>query len=259
MVARLLIGVIVLAVLLPNRSEAARQRCLECHRPHYVERGGCLRCHRGNPTATRKNIAHHGLIAGRYSRFQLAEDPLLQEGRRLLDQYACRRCHAIGGKGNRLSVSLDNSARHRTPEELDSVISKPTDSMPDFCTSEAQRRALITALLAESENAARSGSAPQVVHFSDGAIGKDIFSVKCGGCHRVLTTRLGGLGRGAAGPNLSGLLSIFYPATFRNGQPWNEDRLKEWLKNPRQIRPTAVMQPVALTEKEFRELAGIIR
>jgi len=250
---------LLLAVLLPNRAEAARQRCLECHRSHYVERGECLRCHRGNPSATRKNIAHHGLIAGRYSRFLLAADPVLQQGRQLLDQYACRRCHVIGGKGNRLSVSLDHSARRRTPEELDFVIAKPTDSMPDFRTSEAQRRALVTALLAESEIADRSGSGPRVVHFSDVAMGKDIFSVKCGGCHRILTTRWGGLGRGVVGPNLSGLLSEFYPATFRNGQPWNEERLRDWLKNPRQIRPAAVMQPVTLTEKEFQELLGIIR
>jgi cytochrome c2 len=131
--------------------------------------------------------------------------------------------------------------------------------MPDFRTTEAQRRSLVTALLAESEKADRSDSAPQVVHFSDGASGKDVFSVKCGGCHRVLTTRLGGLGREAVGPNLSGLLSTFYPSTFRNGQPWTEERLRDWLKNQRQIRPTAVMQPVVLTEKEFRELVEIVR
>jgi mono/diheme cytochrome c family protein len=218
-----------------------------------------VRCHRGNPTGSRKNIAHAGLIAGRFSRFLLSDDPLLREGRRLLEQYACRRCHAIGGKGNRLSVSLDHSARRRTPDELATAIRMPTDSMPDFRTTEEQRRALVTALLAESEKADRSDSGPRVVHFSDGVVGKDIFSVKCGGCHRVLTSRLGGLGRGAVGPNLSGLLSVFYPATFRNGQPWNEERLREWLKNPRQSRPNAVMQPVTLTEKEFRDLVKIVR
>ncbi len=101
---------------------------------------------------------------------------------------------------------------------------------------------------------------PQVVHFDQtGAAGQDLFSVKCGPCHRVLTERLGGLGRGDAGPNLSGLLTSFYPKSFRNTEVWNVEGLRRWLENPRAIRAGALMQPVKLSEKEFGELLEILR
>lgn len=204
-------------------------------------------------------MAHHDLIAGRYAGFALPGNAVVEQGRKLLDQYACRRCHVIGGRGNRLSLNLDSSSRRRTPDELSEVIRHPSEAMPDFGTGEQQRIALITALLAEARQAPRSDDAPRVVHFSGTAVGKDVFSIKCGSCHRALTQRHGAVGKGVAGPNLSGLLSPFYPKNFRDGQEWNEERLKEWLKNPRRVRPTAVMQPVNLTGNEFRELVEMLR
>ena len=73
---------------------------------------------------------------------------------------------------------------------------------------------------------------PQVVHFDqNGETGRDVFSIKCGPCHRVLTERWGGLGRGDAGPNLSGLLTSFYPKSFKTDGEWNAERLRRWLEN----------------------------
>jgi hypothetical protein len=62
---------------------------------------------------------------------------------------------------------------------------------------------------------------------------ENAFDKHCGGCHRVLTRRWGGLGSGLVGPNLSGLTSEFYPMPFREGEPWTAERLKKWLENPR--------------------------
>ena len=202
------------------------------------------------------------MIAARYARFTLGEIPELREGARLVDQYACRRCHVIGGKGNRLSVNLDQSTVRKPPEELERSILKPAANMPDFHFSTDRAVLVVNAVLAAAADApglART-SGPQVVHFdrSDGER-QDIFSRKCGSCHRALTSRTGALGRGDAGPNLSGLLSPYYPKTFRNGSPWTERDLEGWLKNPRTVRPWSTMQPVPLTAAEFRELIGTLK
>lgn len=259
MVAGVLIA--ILSAFLAATSSAAvpvRQLCLVCHPVHYVEHGGCIDCHRGNPSSDRKNIAHRMLIAGRYARFTLGETSQVLQGKRLIDQYACRRCHVIGGKGNRLSVSLDRSAARTPPEELASSILKPVRNMPDFGLEQNRADLLVNALLlaAASSRGIAPAVNPQVVHFDKAAgTGQDAFSMKCGPCHRALTDRLGALGRGDTGPNLSGLLSPFYPETFRERGPWTERDLGTWLKNPRLIKRGALMQPVPLAGREFRELA----
>lgn len=245
----------------PAFAAQTRQLCLSCHPVHYVERGVCTACHRGNPASDRRNIAHQQLIAGRYAAFTLGDSPLLRRGELFLDQYACRRCHVIGGKGNRLSANLDQSVERRTPEAISASILQPVQNMPDFHLEKSQAVLLVNALLAAAgRQKVSSGDQRQVVHFDrSGLPGKDLFSRKCGPCHRALTTRLGGLGQGDAGPNLSGLLSPFYPKTFRDQDRWTERDLGDWLRNPRRIRPGAGMQPVILTEPEFRALVEILK
>ena len=254
MVASLLAGA-------PASATPVRQLCLACHPAHYAGRGTCIACHRGNPASERKNIAHQRLIAGRYARFTLADDPVLREGPRLLEQYACRRCHVIGGRGNRLSANLDHVAARRLPEELAASIRRPVQNMPDFRMEETRATVVVNGLLlAARHQPVTAVSRQQVVHFDRSTeAGKDVFSIKCGPCHRALTAGLGGLGRGDAGPNLSGLLSSFYPKSFRDTEPWNPENLRRWLENPRVIRVGARMQPVKLSDAEFRELLDIFK
>lgn len=251
----------MLLTVIPLSAAPLRQLCLSCHPVHYVGLGSCTSCHRGNPASGRKNIAHQRLICGRYDRFTLPGDPVLQEGNRLLERYACRRCHLIGGKGNRLSANLDQATVRRSPEELAVSILKPVQSMPDFRLAEQQALALVNALLSAARHQTDAPVLrPQVVHFDQtSTAGKDVFSIKCGPCHRVLTERLGGLGLGDAGPNLSGLLSSFYPKSFKAVEDWNAKRLRRWLENPRAIKVVARMQPVRLSEVEFRDLLEILR
>jgi len=253
--------VAVLLQSVPASAAQSRQLCLSCHPSHYAERGVCSACHRGNPLSVRKNIAHQQLIAGRYAAFTLGESPQLRAGERLLEQYACRRCHVIAGRGNRLAADLDRSLARRSPEETVESILHPVQNMPDFHLSRQQVISVINALLAASARTpAVAADQRQVVHFDRAARGgTDIFSRTCGPCHRALTTGLGGLGRGAAGPNLSGLLSVYYPQSFADGKKWSEQELATWLKNPRRIRPWARMQPVEVSGKEFRELVDILR
>jgi cytochrome c2 len=258
-----LLTTILAALLLnvPPVAAATQQLCLACHPAHYVERGVCTACHRGNPASDRKNIAHQQLIAGRYAAFTLGDSSQLRTGKRLIEQFACRRCHVIGGRGNRLSANLDQSMARKTPEVLTASILQPVQNMPDFHMEKSQAVLLVNALLAAAcRQKSVSGDQRQVVHFDrTGTTGKDVFSRMCGSCHRALTARLGGLGQGDAGPNLSGLLSPNYPETFRDKARWTERGLATWLKNPRQARPGARMQPVVLTEPEFRELVDILK
>jgi mono/diheme cytochrome c family protein len=245
----------------PALAAPVGQLCLSCHPAHYAGRGVCTACHQGNPASDRKNIAHQRLIAGPYAAFTLGDSPLLRSGERLLEQYACRRCHVIGGRGNRLSANLDQSAARLAPEAITASILQPVEHMPDFHLERPRAVLLVNVLLAASRKTpAGSADQRQIVHFDrSGTAGKDVFSTKCGPCHRALTVGRGGVGRGDAGPNLSGLLSPYYPATFRERVRWTERDLSLWLKNPRRIRSWARMQPVLLTEAEFRELAEILK
>jgi mono/diheme cytochrome c family protein len=261
LVAGILISIsVALLLTVPAVAAQTRQLCLACHPVHYAERGVCTACHRGNPASDRRNIAHQQLIAGRYASFTLGDSPSLRAGGRLIDQFACRRCHVIGGRGNRLSANLDQSMARKTPEAITASILQPVQNMPDFHLEEPRAVLLVNTLLAAAgRQEAASGVQRQVVHFDRmGTAGKDIFSKKCGSCHRALTVRLGGLGQGNAGPNLSGLLSPHYPLTFRDKGRWTERDLATWLKNPRSIRPMARMQPVLLTGPEFSDLVGLL-
>jgi len=236
-------------------SAGAAQLCLGCHTAHYRDRGLCSDCHRGNPASDRKNIAHYRLIAGPYARFTLGADPVVEQGNRLLEQLACRRCHVSGGRGNRLATSLDSLVEAKVIEEIVAALNAPARGMPDFMLADSQVVALVNTLFAGSKKSLRRGSEqPLAVHFeTTNQKRQDVFSLKCGACHRTLTQHWGLLGTGDIGPNLSGLLSEFYPAKFDNKR-WTIDGLRRWLRNPRQLRPYAAMRPIILDESQWREL-----
>lgn len=258
MVSRVLTIALFLAAV-PAWGVQPRRLCLSCHPAHYAARGGCSDCHLGNPASERKNIAHAGVRAGKYARFTIGDEAYIKGGERLMDQLACRRCHVSGGRGNRLAVSLDGAAVRKTAGELALSIRLPVSIMPNFALKEEETTTLVNAILAGSQGRQTDGAAPVRVHFSN--IGKkrvDIFMAKCGGCHRILSRRLGAVGTGEAAPDLSGLFSVFYPKTFRGGEAWTHRNLAAWLKNPREIRPWARMLPVALTGTETKELESVI-
>lgn len=257
MVSHLLVFALILAVV-PAWGGQQRQLCRSCHAAHYAERGACSDCHRGNPVSERKNIAHAGLRAGKFVRFTLGDPALKRDGEQRMDQLACRRCHVTAGRGNGLATSLDSAASRKTVEELVRSIRQPVAAMPQFGLDVERIALLINMILAGSQGHETDTTAPAKVHFNDsGNKSEDIFSKKCGSCHRTLTERMGALGAGDIGPNLSGLFSQYYPKTFKNGEVWNARNLRAWLKNPREIRDWARMQPVVLTEKEMKELERI--
>jgi cytochrome c2 len=233
--------------------------CLRCHPVHYAERGSCTDCHRGNDRTERREIAHAGLIPAKFAWFALDGSAPVAEGRKLLETFACRRCHVAGGKGNRLATDLDTLLARGEPARIAAALRQPALAMPDFRLAEGQVTLLVNAILAGGRRVPPAGrEVPQVVHFSQEGE-ENVFAKRCGPCHRAISERHGLLGRGEVAPNLSGLLSPFYPKSFSEGEPWTDGRLRKWLDNPRAVRPNARMQPVRLERAEFDRLVETLR
>jgi mono/diheme cytochrome c family protein len=199
-------------------------------------------------------LAHERLLTGRAAFLRLPDSPAMREGRDLVEALACRRCHAIGEKGNRLATSLDAVVWKREQAQLVLSIREPVENMPRFGLDEEQAEAIVAFLL-------RSGSPdpPQDtyrVHFTRGASpSPGVFEKECGGCHRLLGPA-GPVGTGTTGPNLSGLFTPFYPPTAPGERPWTDKALADWLRNPRASRAHSTMPPVALGEDDLRKVTA---
>jgi len=257
----LLITVFILCGFLPAAVQASVS-CLRCHATHYAEMGGCVDCHRGDPRSSRPVIAHYGLIPADYAHFTLPDTEEVKNGNKLLDEMACRRCHVIGGRGNRLATSLDQSVNLSDPLTLAEAIRDPVLFMPDFQIPAPLLVEVVNALYAAGVGReVPQEEPPQVVHFeANDKTQENVFIKNCGGCHRTLTAALGGLGRGEVAPNLSGLLTPFFPPTYKEDSedPWNRENLKKWIENPRKSRPLARMAPIRLEEEDFNRLIDIL-
>jgi len=236
----------------PAARPDAQAGCVSCHSVHHVEQGSCASCHRGAPGAQRKDLGHAGLLHGRVAEHRLPGSAAVREGEELVGRAACRRCHTIGGQGNRHATNLDRVVWTRSQAELLASIRVPVENMPAFGFDEPQAEAIVAFLLSRRALAGEPESY-RVLFRAAGAGKPSVFEEKCGGCHRRIGAS-GPQGVGRAGPNLSGLFTAFYPATARGDVPWSPTALEEWLRNPRAVRPHAIMPPVPLTADERKNL-----
>jgi mono/diheme cytochrome c family protein len=253
--AALLIAALLLAGCLKAPSTVAREKgCRSCHEAHYVREGTCQDCHRGNPGAERKELAHERLLTGRAAEHRLEDGLGPREGQRLVEALACRRCHTIDGEGNHLATSLDAVVWKREQAQLVTSIREPVENMPRFGLDTAQAEAIVAFLLRS-----RSPDPPRDtyrVHFTRGtSASPTVFEKECGGCHRFLGP-VGPVGTGSAGPNLTGLFTPFYPKTAPGDRAWTGKALADWLRNPRAARPQTTMPPVALGEDDLRKVTA---
>jgi cytochrome c2 len=254
LVARLavLIGAALLAACLGAGPRTAATGCLACHEPHRERVAACVSCHRGNPAAARKELAHAHLLRGRTADHLLATSDAVRAGSRLVEAAGCRRCHVIGGSGNRLATELDAVAGGREQSEILSSILRPVENMPEFGFDPGQAEALAAVLLHHARD--DGGPPPYRVHFQRKPAAHGVgFEETCGPCHRRLDRR-GAQGSGSAGPNLSGLFTPHYPPTASGGRAWDARALREWLRNPRAVRGATTMPPVPMNEQEFGRL-----
>lgn len=252
-----LISLILLPALANAEQPVVPSSCLACHVSHFTAQGSCTGCHGGNPRTTRKNIAHKNIITSKYAYFNLSSSVQVHNGKKLIAQSGCRRCHVIFKRGNRIASDLDRLFSYLSPQNIDRAIRNPAQQMPDFRLTNAQRTDVVNAIeyAGMTTGKKRSEDIPQVVHFSKKKNkSEDIFEKNCGGCHKMLTITSGGMGFFEIGPNLSGLFSEFYPAAFRGEKQWNPENLKKWLKNPRTVRSDSTMRPVVLSPEDQEKL-----
>jgi mono/diheme cytochrome c family protein len=230
--------------------------CLSCHAgtSHAPPAASCDGCHRGNPGAARKELAHARLLTGRAAEHLERQGAAVTEGARLVEDLACRRCHVVGGRGNDLATDLDRVVGLRDQAALQASITTPVDGMPAFGLDESQAEAVVAYLLGGASQD-RGGDVYRVSFTRGPGRGRTVFEQRCGGCHRALT-RLGPLGTGRDGPDLSGLFTEFHPATAPGERPWSDEALGRWVRNPRAVRPTTTMPPVSLEDGELPTLAN---
>lgn len=254
------------SVGIANGNGAAINSCLNCHSDQLssylctsplksAARQGCVWCHRGNAATSRKDLAHNNLIGKDYASYRLPEAEVVSAGVTWVGTLACRRCHVQNNQGSRLATNLDQLLMRASIAEIERAIAEPAFYMPQFALNASVRQAVITQILAGgSTHPSGQLAAPVVVHFADNVNQETLFEKHCGSCHRVLTARHGGLGDGVQGPNLSGLLSEFYPCNYLNNQSWTAAALHDWIKNPRKIRPLTTMPPLVLDKQLLQQL-----
>jgi mono/diheme cytochrome c family protein len=253
--AAVLIAALLVGGCLKAPSGVARDAgCRSCHEAHYLREAACQDCHRGNPGAERKDLAHDRLLFGRAAEHRLPDGLALREGQRLVETLACRRCHTIGAKGNRLATDLDRVVWKREQAKLVSSIREPVENMPRFGLDERQAEAIIAFLLS-SGSPGRSQDRYRVRFTRGVSASPTAFEKQCGACHRFLG-RAGPVGTGGVGPNLSGLFTPFYPPSAPGQRAWTSKSLADWLRNPRASRPVTIMPPVALSEDELRQVTA---
>jgi cytochrome c2 len=178
------------------------------------------------------------------------------EGRKRVERLACRRCHVIGASGNRLATNLDRIVWKRDQGDLARSIGQPVENMPRFGLDPRGTEEVIAFLLKSADP--NVSEATYRVRFSSvGSTRDSAFETRCGGCHRALGAN-GPLGRGSAGPNLSGLFTPFYPGTAPGHRAWTREALGRWLENPRAMRTVARMRPVRLEASEQERIVDDI-
>lgn len=249
-----ILGLLILFLCL-SQSAKASNTCIQCHDTHYTDTATCVLCHQGNDTSTRKNVAHDTLIEGPFAYHLLNQSKPVINGRQLMENSKCRRCHQSGLTGNTLTSNLNNTSRHLSSKEIVTAILKPNNFMPNFHFSKKQAVWLVNTIYANAHDTISSDTL-QIVHFQPKRT--NTFTEKCGNCHKVLSSQFGPLGKGNIGPNLSGL---FTPYGFQaeSGKRWDELLLKKWLKNPRELRPNSSMPVIILKENEFKSLVNELK
>lgn len=246
MVVRFLIFFVLLSVT------AFASNCTKCHKAHYTKVASCNTCHKGIDATSRKEIAHYNLITAKYADF-LINEKNIKEARNLAYDSGCRRCHILEGKGNALARDLHYTGRKNTGEYIFKMIRKPNEYMPDFHFDNSTIDKLVKLVLFDGAKAVEKKNTAYPV-FLDTNV-ENVFSKKCGNCHKALLRNIGPVGKGDIGPNLSGLFTEYYKSkVLINNKNFTEDLLREWLKNPRQISKTTVMPVIELDDKEIADL-----
>ncbi len=239
--------------------------------PHNLERYGCVLCHGGQGVATTVEEAHRSskaweqpILPARYveagcgqcHQNTMTGTPELNQGRTLLAEYGCVRCHTVNVPGGgRMAASdhppsLEHIAGKTTREWMYAWLKNPqayavSATMPNFQLSDDDARDITAFLVAQStalevaQGPAETGAAA-----AESGEGSSLYGESfCASCH-AMQNAAGLLVGGNVGPELT-----------RVGTKVKPEWLKAWLWNPGQWSPTTVMPHYRFDGKQIGLLA----
>lgn len=244
---------IIPIVILFSFNLHGKELCVNCHSEHI--KSSCISCHKGNPNSMRIKIAHENIIKGEFLMYKI-DNNIKINSENIINDIGCRRCHKIGQYGNTKGSDLNKSINSKNIRDLTNSILAPSDFMPDFKLLPNRITLIMNGLIANSENYEESNS--KSIIYLKNKLEKNLFIEKCGNCHKVISEKLGHLGSGNIAPNLSGILSKYYPKTINLKTNSIED-IKNFIKNPRHFNKHANMPVVELSDEEMKEIIEILK
>jgi mono/diheme cytochrome c family protein len=248
--------------------------------PHSLTQFGCVMCHRGQGPATSVQEAHHATEAweqpllpakyieagcGQCHLSPLAGTPVLNQGRKLIEQKGCVHCHTIKlADGSTLKPTddppeLSHIADKTTREWIFAWIKNPqayamSASMPNFGFSDDDARDVSAFLISQStpstyakmiSDHAGHQPAPDAKARQEGPslYGQSF----CASCHATQNAA-GNLVGGDIGPELT-----------RVGTKLKPEWLKEWLRDPGGYDPGTRMPHYRFSDQQLDTLTGYLQ
>lgn len=245
--------IIIFTLLIANITAYGKELCVTCHKEHI--KSSCISCHRGNSETKRLNLAHYKIVPGKFLLYKINKD-INYKGNLLIKNLGCRRCHIIGDSGNNKVNNLNKTIEKKTTGEIIFTIQHPGDFMPDFNISGNTLTLIMNGLFSNS-NINKIEKETNIIYFKKQQF-DNIFNNKCGKCHRLLSDKFGFLGEGRNAPNLSGILTEYYPKTGNLKSNTPED-IKIFLKNPRSYNKNSIMPPQELSDIEIEKILEALK
>ncbi len=244
--------------------------------PHTLTEFGCVMCHRGQGGATTVEEAHSStkaweepILPARYLEAScgqchlqpLTGTPKLDQGRQLLSQYGCVRCHTIKMPdgvtmtGTDDPPSLAHIAEKTTREWIAAWLKNPqayagSATMPNFQLADQDIRDISAFLISQSTPYLSGKQAESAASHDEPAASQEGASLYgesfCASCH-AMQNASGILVGGNVGPELTRIGSKVKPQ-------W----LAEWLRNPRTYDPDTAMPHYRLDAKQIRLLTRFL-
>lgn len=244
---------IIFTILIINFNLYSKDLCINCHGEHI--KSSCVSCHRGNPDTKRIGLAHYKIISGKFLKYKI-DKKIKEDGDILIKNLGCRRCHIIGKSGNNKGNDLNKIIKKKTTEEIILAIQNPGYFMPDFKIYDSTLILLMNALFSSS-NSDTIERGVNMIYFKRQQL-DNIFDNKCGSCHRLISDKLGFLGKSGIAPNLSGILTEYYPKT-KNLKSNTPEDIKIFLKNPRSYNKNSIMPPQEISDIEIKNILETLK
>ncbi len=242
---------------------------------HDPEVYGCSTCHRGQGPGLTAGMAHGNddkywewpLLRGKEvyascngchtNQSYLQYGDRINKAKQMLAESGCFGCHEIKGFSDlaKIGPEINDMAAKTKPEWLFRWVRNPKDynshtRMPNFRFTNDQAEAIaayIWNLGKESSFHVQKG----ISQGGNPAHGKELVeTVGCKGCHVV--------GDDTRMRDRRGMSYDIAPELTRASSKLDPDWVFEWIKNPRQFRPTTRMPSLRLTDQEARDIVAYL-